>query len=365
MTGKHRKPKAVPVEDEERPSTEPAAARKPVSIKGGNAIIEDQQDPFQLPPEGRGELDEKVALAVLTPEVATPRRRGLSFFKIAVGAFILLFSLAFSSWIDSLIQGFFSRSEVLGWIGTGLVGIGALSLFAVALREALALARLSNVQSLRKLAEAAASERDPAKARQVVSRLKALFAERPETARDRARLAQFDEQIIDGPRLVDLAETELLAPLDCQARGLILGASKRVSVVTAISPRTLVDIGYVLFEAIRLLRGLSNLYGGRPGTLGMMRLACDVIGHLAVTGSLAVGDGVFQQLLGHGIANRLSAKLGEGVINGLMTARIGIAAMDLCRPMPFRAARRPGVGEFVGDLTRQVTGTGKKQYTTA
>jgi putative membrane protein len=39
------------------------------------------------------------------------------------------------------------------------------------------------------------------------------------------------------------------------------------------------------------------------------------------------------------------------VINGLMTARIGIAAMDLCRPMPFRALKRPGIGDFLADLT--------------
>jgi putative membrane protein len=48
--------------------------------------------------------------------------------------------------------------------------------------------------------------------------------------------------------------------------------------------------------------------------------------------------------------------LGEGVINGLMTARIGIAAMDLCRPLPFRAAKRPGIGDFIGDLTPSMTG---------
>jgi uncharacterized membrane protein YcjF (UPF0283 family) len=32
-------------------------------------------------------------------------------------------------------------------------------------------------------------------------------------------------------------------------------------------------------------------------------------------------------------------RLGEGVINGLLTARIGIAAMDLCRPLAFRAVK--------------------------
>ncbi|MNW13463.1 hypothetical protein D3C71_2114250 [compost metagenome] len=55
-------------------------------------------------------------------------------------------------------------------------------------------------------------------------------------------------------------------------------------------------------------------------------------------------------MLGHGLASKLSARLGEGVINGLMTARIGIAAMDLCRPMPFRALKRAGIGDFLSDL---------------
>ena len=82
----------------------------------------------------------------------------------------------------------------------------------------------------------------------------------------------------------------------------------------------------------------------------MFRLFRDVIAHLAVTGSIAVGDGIVQQLLGHGIASKVSARLGEGVINGLMTARIGIAAMDLLRPLPFKALKRPGVSDFIGDL---------------
>ncbi len=354
---KQRKPRAVPVEDEVVAEPAPTLPRKPVSVSEADTIVEDTIDPFV----GDEALDEEAAFAELTPEVATPRRRRLSFFKIAVTAFGLVFSLAFGAWLDSLIRDFFQRSEILGWAASGLVAIGVLSLLALAVRELRALARLNDVQAIRELAQTAAEQRDPAKARQLVGRLKSLFAGRPETARDRARLAEFDEQIIDGPQLVDLAETELLLPLDKQARGLILGASKRVSIVTAISPRALVDIGYVLFEAVRLVRSLSYLYGGRPGTLGMMRLTRDVIGHLAVTGSLAMGDGLVQQLLGQGIANRLSAKLGEGVINGLMTARIGIAAMDLCRPMPFRATKRPGIGEFVGDLTRQVTGSAKKE----
>jgi putative membrane protein len=140
------------------------------------------------------------------------------------------------------------------------------------------------------------------------------------------------------------------APLDREARRIILGAAKRVSIVTAVSPRALVDLGYVIYESARMIRAMAELYGGRPGTLGLLRLMRDVIAHLAVTGSIAVGDSLIQQILGHGLASKLSARLGEGVINGLMTARIGIAAMDLCRPMPFRALKRPSIGDFLGDL---------------
>lgn len=103
---------------------------------------------------------------------------------------------------------------------------------------------------------------------------------------------------------------------------------------------------------------MAELYGGRPGTLGMFRLLRDVLAHLAVTGSIAVGDSLVQQVLGHGLASKLSAQLGEGVINGLMTARIGIAAMDLCRPLAFHALKRPGIGDFIGDLTPSMSPRG-------
>lgn len=168
----------------------------------------------------------------------------------------------------------------------------------------------------------------------MVDELSAFVAAKPETAAGRRALAELRDEIIDGANLVRLAEAEILGPLDARAKIMILEAAKRVSLVTAVSPRALVDVAYVVFEAGRLIRRLSELYGGRPGTLGFFRLARSVLAHLAVTGSIAVGDSFVQQIVGHGLAARLSAKLGEGVVNGMMTARIGIAAMETARPCP-------------------------------
>ena len=97
------------------------------------------------------------------------------------------------------------------------------------------------------------------------------------------------------------------------------------------------------------------LYGVRPGRIGFLKLFKDVIGHLAVTGAIAVGDSVVGEALGHGIVSRISSRFGEGVVNGLLTARLGISAMDLCRPLPFQATPRPTIGGIAGDLARAAT----------
>jgi putative membrane protein len=59
---------------------------------------------------------------------------------------------------------------------------------------------------------------------------------------------------------------------------------------------------------------------------------------------------VIQQVVGQGLAARISAKLGEGVLNGLLTARIGLAALAVCRPLPFVEAPPPTLGDVAGDL---------------
>jgi putative membrane protein len=341
-----RKPASFRIEPERKPEppaprvAEAEAPRRPRALKPETAIVVPAEiDVFDEP-----------QVAIAEPPPATPRRRS-KLGAIFLGALGILVSLAVGLWVDALIRDLFSRADWLGWLAAGVATVAALAFVVIIARELIGLARLASVEKLRERGAQAIARDDTKAARKLVAELTDFVAQRPETAAGRRALAEHRDEIIDGADLVRLAERELLAPLDAEAQILILNAAKRVSMVTAVSPRALVDIAYVLFEAGRLIRRLAELYGGRPGTLGFVRLARDVIAHLAVTGAIAAGDEFVHQILGQGIAARLSAKLGEGVVNGMMTARIGVAAMETVRPLPFSAVKRPGMGDFLAALT--------------
>lgn len=343
---KRRQPATFRIDPEE-PRVETAKPRKPRVA-----------DPTRVEMSDIDIFDD-VELAEAEPPPAVPPRRRSRLRAVFLWSAGLLVSLAIGLWTERLVRELFARADWLGWLGLGLAIIAVIALLAIIAREAMALARLASVVKLHERGLEAVAANDTKMARALVDELTVFVAAQPETAAGRRALKELQGEVIDGADLVRLAELELLAPLDEKARKLTLDAAKRVSLVTAVSPRALVDLAYVAFESTRLIRKIAELYGARPGTLGFLRLARNVIAHLAITGALAASDEFVHQIVGQGLAARLSAKLGEGIVNGMMTARIGIAAIETARPLPFTAVRRPKLSDFLSVLVAYARAGGK------
>ena len=298
---------------------------------------------------------EKHELALIEAELpAPPMKRsrrwgwGSVFWSAASGLVLLALGLA----ITNIVEELFARAPWLGVAGLALAAIAGLAVLVLAMREIAALVRLGSIDKLRDRAQLAIQSDDRAEGAAVSADLLELTQKMPRLANARNRLQTHLSDIIDGRDRVKLAERELMTPLDAQAKRLVVAAAKRVSVVTAVSPRAAVDMLFVLVNALMLIRRLAVLYGGRPGTLGVLRLFRQVVSHLALTGGVAVTDSVLQQLIGHGLAARLSARLGEGILNGILTARLGILAIEMTRPLPFFALPRPALNDLVSVLMR-------------
>jgi putative membrane protein len=293
----------------------------------------------------------------LVPATPAPRRRRVPWGTLLWSALSGLVLMALGLAVTSLVEDLYARAPWLGAIGLALALVAGLALLVVVLREIAGLVRLATVETLRQRALAVIESDDRDGGRALVADMLVLTRRIPRLARGRARLEENRADIIDGRDLIRLVERELMSPLDIEARRLVVAASKRVSVVTAISPRAAVDMVFVLINALRMVRQLAALYGGRPGTLGVLRLFRQIVSHLAVTGGVGVADSVVQQVIGHGLAARLSARLGEGMINGLLTARLGLLTIDLVRPLPFHELPRPALNDLAGTLLRPGDGT--------
>ncbi len=298
--------------------------------------------------------------AAPTPELAAmtrmarlgagrPNRLARVFWTAAAALVGLVLSIAAWDFATALLLA----RPVLGWIAMVLLGLVGITLMGLGLREAAAFARLGRLDALRHAAEAALASHDLATARGVVDQLDQLYRGRAELALQRADLAARRDEVFEAATLLALAEARLLAPLDATAQAEIETAARQVATVTALVPLAMADVVVALGANIRMIRRIAEIYGGRSGALGAWRLLRAVLTHLVATGALAIGDDLIGSVAGGSVLSKISRRFGEGVVNGALTARVGVAAMEVCRPLPFGPEAKPGVG---GLLRRAMTG---------
>ena len=330
-----RAPQVFDADDPEihrMPDPPPGPEPEPASVAPQPA--DDDDAPLQPPP------------ATLKEQVATGIRWGSILVSTAVG----LVTLAAGLWFTRFVSVAVARDDWIGWIAKGAAILIAVALTALLLKELFGFLRLARLSRIRRAADRAVAMQDRALEVEAVSALRHLTASRPDAKWALARFREKERYQSAPGALLGLADTVLLAEPDKEARRVIFESARRVAVVTAVVPIAFISVFFVLFENIRMVRRLAAAYGGRPGFLGGVRLLWRVIAYVAATGAVILTDDLFGQFLGQDIVRRLSRRLGEGTFNGALTARLGIAAINLCRPLPFIAAKPPRTRHIVREL---------------
>lgn len=284
---------------------------------------------------------------------ARPSRLTRLFLGSALALFSFLLTVAALDFLGRVMLAY----PLLGWVALGLFVIFTVAALGVALREWFSWRRLRRIDAIQRRAAQALAQGSLDAAGQVSDEMDRLYARRPELEWQRQRFAERRHEVLDCEGLLVLAEAEFLVPLDQLARREVEAAARTVAATTALVPIALADVAAALVANLRMIRRIAEIYGGRAGSFGGWKLARGVIAHLIATGAVAAGDDLVQTVAGGGILSRLSRRFGEGLVNGALTARVGVAAMEVCRPMPFIAAPRPKVSNLLSRGLRGLFGS--------
>ena len=239
--------------------------RAPLVLEIDGAALPDAPSPAEAPPPAEPELLEQAEAAAVTRAIAGAGRSGggLGLGSVLLGAVGTLILLWLGVTATDFIVGLMERHGWLGWIAMGLAGLTVLTLILIALREILALARLGRIEAVRDHAVQALEDGSAKSATAALEGLSRLYRGRAELewAQDRLRAAQDDTP--DVAARIQIAERELMGPLDARAESAVSRASRDVAAATALIPLAFVDVLAALAINLRMVREIAEIYGGR------------------------------------------------------------------------------------------------------
>ncbi|GAA6210985.1 hypothetical protein NBRC116602_07250 [Hyphomicrobiales bacterium 4NK60-0047b] len=258
-----------------------------------------------------------------------------------------LFTLWLTATLITSVEQLFQRNDIIGWLALGLTTLLIISILAIITKEIVSLSKLKKLGNLKTKGQQIHDNNELKPAKKYARNIKQLYEHTPKREWILKSLKDQEQTIMDGRELVELIDTEIGSPLDKEAEKIISETAKKVSVITAIAPGPFIDMAAVTLLNLTMIRKVSTVYGVRPGLWGLSRLGRNILAHLALSGGLAMTGDLLQPLIGSSIAAKLSKKLGEGMINGALTIRIGLSAQEVTRPIPYITAKKSSFAKIV------------------
>ncbi|MCW8128286.1 TIGR01620 family protein [Microbulbifer halophilus] len=216
------------------------------------------------------------------------------------------------------------------------------------------------LRKLQKTQELAAELRDCRSSEQVSPFRRELaehFAGKPQGVL-LSRVLEKTPDYYDSSELLHHLEVTFFEALDQEALRRIVRHGTTTGALVGLSPFATLDILVALRQSLRMIDDVAQIYGVRPSIVVRWRLFKKVLALIAYSGAseYAISE-LWPELVGDSVLSSVSARLGQGMGASLFMARIGLAAVHACRPVPFSEKQRPRLGA----LTRRIAASLKEQ----
>ncbi|MGB2079427.1 MAG: YcjF family protein, partial [Vibrio sp.] len=161
--------------------------------------------------------------------------------------------------------------------------------------------------------------------------------------------------------VIELYDSMVLVNQDNKAKQLVATYASEAAVLVAVSPLAIADVLLVAWRNLKLIQQLGDIYGVELGYWSRVKLLKLVFVNMAAAGASELITDAGMSALSMDMAGKLSTRAAQGIGVGLLTARLGIKAIGILRPLPWREEKALRLSQVRKQITRQVTGLLKKK----
>ena len=279
-----------------------------------------------------------------------------SWSKLARWAVISLSALVAVELGLSLVEAW-QQSPILFALYSATIGlIGAWAGRGI-YREFKKLRKLKTIESQQDIAERVEQSMQMGEASKFVSTIKL-----PEEFDNvQANFEQQKHSHLNDAELLKLYDDTVLVEVDVKAKKIVHKYAAESALLLAVSPFALLDMFLVLIRNQKMLTELTECYGIELGYMSRVKLIRGISTNILFAGASELLTDLGSQLLSLELTGKLSAKLGQGLAGGLLTARLGYQAMALCRPIQFKKHNKPRLAKIHKSLLLELKDFSKGQ----
>lgn len=139
--------------------------------------------------------------------------------------------------------------------------------------------------------------------------------------------------------VIEMFDAMVVSEQDKLATKLVTKYATEAATLVAISPLAIADMLLVAWRNFKMIDALADIYGVELGYWSRLKLFKLVLINMAAIGASDLVIDASMDLVSMDLARRVSARAGQGIGIGILTARLGIKAVSLLRPIPWQEGK--------------------------
>ncbi len=256
-------------------------------------------------------------------------KRFITFLFLFVSLLIVGFIIDSVLYIEKVLE----ESPILAYSYIALFGVVSYLIVSYIFREIAKFLEISKVEKLQQEIEAL-KKLPTNEVLKVANILVTKYSSSPiQEVREGIEKLRGEISNISNENILSAISQYVLSPIDREVEKVIFKYAKETGMMTAISPFPLLDGLFIIWRNIRMVNEITQLYGFRAGLFGnllLLRRVGEQLVFIGVTEIVSEGTGL---LAGQTLTSKLSKSLAEGMGNALFTLRVGIATIEVTRPI--------------------------------